>query len=98
MLLSPAIESPLTETIVSPTSIPAPSAGEPRKTWTARRPRLTGTTEMPTPEKRPSIAWLKLSRLSGEKYSVKRSPWRWRSPLTMPCSEELLSSVPPTGR
>ncbi len=67
VLVTPAIDLPSTETIVSPASIPAAAAGEPGKTLATRRPRLTSITESPIPEKWPSISWLKLSSASGEK-------------------------------
>ena len=51
LLLCPAIDSPSTETIVSPTSIPAFAAGDPGNTWATPRPCLTGTTLNPIPEK-----------------------------------------------
>ena len=70
---SPAIEPPSTETIVSPASIPARSAGEPWKTRSTRRPRFDLGDAEPDPGEAPLIASLKRSRSSGEKYSEKRS-------------------------
>ena len=66
-LSTPAIESPSTETTISPTSIPARSAGERLKTWPTLRPFLTGITESPIPENLPAISSWNFFRLSGEK-------------------------------
>jgi hypothetical protein len=47
---TPAIESPFTETITSPISIPARAAGDRAKTRDTRKPRFTSLTLSPTPE------------------------------------------------
>jgi hypothetical protein len=64
---SPAIDSPLTETITSPTRMPAPWAGVPGSTRATRSPFLTSLTVSPTPEKLPVIDSLKRFRSSGLK-------------------------------
>ena len=52
-LLSPAIERPSTDTIRSCLRMPASAAGEPSKTFSTRRPRLSFSTLIPTPSNSP---------------------------------------------
>ncbi len=62
---TPAIDSPSTATITSPSSIPARSAGVSGKTLATRSPAWTSVTVSPTPEKRPEVAALKRLELLG---------------------------------
>jgi hypothetical protein len=52
---SPAIDSPSTEEMTSPSRIPASLAGVSSNTVVTRRPRLTSRTLSPTPEKLPDV-------------------------------------------
>ena len=52
---TPAIDSPSTATIWSPTSRPASSAGVSSKTRATRRPRFVSVTLSPIPENSPEV-------------------------------------------
>ena len=65
--LVPAIERPLTFVITSPGRRPPRWAGEPSYTVSTCRPRLTFSTLIPTPSKRPSVASWKSSKSRGAK-------------------------------
>jgi hypothetical protein len=54
--VSPSIGLPSTAVIRSPGRIPARPAGEPSKTVSTRSPRLTASTDIPTPSNSPCVA------------------------------------------